>query len=137
MKIVIIGEPRGKQRPRFNMRTGTTYTPSETVAYEKAVHAAYYEAGGNEETKCHGAVELLIKAYYGIPKTAPKSAKDMMLQGLRKPNRKPDIDNVIKIVMDGLTGAAYDDDKQVVSVSAMKIYGGEPRVEVWIEEVDG
>lgn len=137
MKLTVKGEPRGKQRPRFNMRTGSTYTPSETVAYEKAIRAAYYEAGGNEDTKCHGAAALLIKAYYGIPKTAPKSAKDMMLQGLRKPNKKPDIDNVIKIVMDGLSGTAYDDDKQVVEVTAAKAYSDEPRIEVWINEVDG
>ena len=43
MRIVIPGEPRGKQRPRFSRRTGATYTPSETVQYEKAVKALLRE----------------------------------------------------------------------------------------------
>jgi Holliday junction resolvase RusA-like endonuclease len=34
--------------------------------------------------------------------------------------RKPDIDNAIKLVMDGLNGVAWADDAQVTSVSAVK-----------------
>lgn len=132
IRMIIPGEPRGKQRPRHT-RSGTVYTPSETVAYEKEVKAAYWRNDGAETF--HGTVAVLITAYYGIPKSAPKSAKLAMLDGTRLPNKKPDIDNVAKIIMDGLKGAAYDDDKQVVSLTAEKRYGEEPHVFVTVVEI--
>lgn len=130
-EFTIPGQPQGKQRPRY-ARTGAVYTPSETRAYEKKVHAAWWQSGG--ET-LHGAVKLEIVAGYEIPKSAPKSAKAAMMDGTRVPAKKPDIDNVIKIIMDGLNGAAYDDDKQVVQVNASKKYVEVPMVLVTVTEL--
>lgn len=56
----------------------------------------------------------------------PKSVKDRTL-----PWVKPDLDKLVRAVLDGLTGVAYDDDSQVVILQARKTYG---EVEgVWIE----
>lgn len=35
---------------------------------------------------------------------------------------KPDTDKLIRSTLDALTGVAYDDDSQVVNISACKIY---------------
>ena len=35
---------------------------------------------------------------------------------------KPDIDNILKVVLDGLNGIAYEDDKQVTIVQCKKSY---------------
>ena len=32
--IVVEGKIRGKQRPRFNTKTGRVFTPKETITYE-------------------------------------------------------------------------------------------------------
>lgn len=42
-KFKILGNPRGKQRPRMCMRFGkqVTYTPKQTSEYEKLVKASY------------------------------------------------------------------------------------------------
>jgi len=47
---------------------------------------------------------------------------------------KPDLDNLTKFVLDVLVGLAYDDDKQVVKLTAEKRYadGGKPRTEILI-----
>ena len=127
-----MGEPRGKQRPRFNRKTGTTYTPSETVQYEKAVGFLYKRARGQKLT---GDVRLELIAFYKIPASTTKQNQEAMAHGLSLPSKKPDLDNVLKIVMDGLNGIAYDDDKQVVSVRACKLYSEEPRVEVEVVEL--
>lgn len=132
MKFTIMGEPRGKQRPRFNRKTGTTYTPSETVQYEKAVGFLYRRAHGE---KLNGNVRLEVTAFYKIPTSMTKKAKAEMVTGQSLPAKKPDLDNVLKIVMDGLNGIAYSDDKQVVSVRACKLYSIEPRVEVEVSEL--
>lgn len=132
MKFTVPGEPRGKQRPRFSRRTGTTYTPSETVAYEKEVRAEFLRAGGR---KTDGPVALNITAYYKIPTSATKAEREKMLAG-QLPQKKPDIDNVLKIIMDGLNGAAYKDDKQVAAAAASKAYDDEPHVEVEVSWTD-
>jgi len=131
MKIIIPGEPRGKQRPRFGH--GTTYTPSETVKYEKEVKALFYQAGGK---KISGPVKLEIAAFYGIPQSAPSEKRNRMDDGEILPQKKPDLDNVVKIIMDGLNGAAYDDDKQVVGITAYKLYDYSPQVMVTITGVE-
>lgn len=56
----------------------------------------------------------------------PKSAKDRNL-----PWVKPDLDKLIRAVLDGLTGVAYEDDSQVVLIQANKTYG--EREGVWLE----
>ena len=55
-----------------------------------------------------------------------------MVAGYIRPAKKPDIDNVIKSILDALNGVAYHDDTQVVAVFAEKYYSDTPRVEVEI-----
>lgn len=52
------------------------------------------------------------------------------------PTKKPDIDNVIKVIADALNGVAYDDDKQIIDVSARKVYSETPRVDVRIRIIE-
>lgn len=40
-----------------------------------------------------------------------------------EPFVRPDIDKLIRAVLDGLTGVAYDDDQQVTKITAIKEYG--------------
>ena len=129
MRIIIPGEPKGKQRPRFNAKTRATYTPSETVQYEKMVKILTHAAGKPIE----GPVRVTIHAYYKIPESASKAEQNDMWYGVRRPEKKPDIDNVVKIIMDGMNGAAYKDDKQVVEIVAKKYYDYKPQVIVEVE----
>lgn len=132
MKIVIMGEPKGKARPRFSRsgRNVHTYTPESTTDYESLVALMYRAAGG----KCHdeGYVHINIKAFFQMPKKSSKKRVEDMRSGIILPAKKPDIDNIVKIIMDGLNGVAYRDDAQVVSVMASKVYSDIPRVEVEI-----
>ena len=43
IKFKILGKPRGKQRPRMCIRFGKqiTYTPKQTIEYEKLIKASY------------------------------------------------------------------------------------------------
>lgn len=132
IRFVVYGEPVGKARPRFNTRTKTAYTPSKTSEYEKEVAMAYKTAGGNK--KFDGAVSLDINAYFAIPKSTSKKRVEQILKQDIRPTKKPDIDNIAKIILDGLNGIAYQDDKQIVSVRVNKFYSTEPRIEVEIEE---
>lgn len=129
MMFTVKGDPRGKQRPRLT-RSGIVYTPSETTHYEKSVKASYYMAGG---TKIEGPVKITVWAFLRIPES--KSAKAKMEMSGQPATKKPDIDNILKIILDGLNGVAYDDDKQVVQATVYKGYRTEPSVVVDVEAV--
>ena len=52
----------------------------------------------------------------------PKKKQAAVYAGEIKPTVKPDIDNIVKIVLDGLNGVAFTDDKQVIEIQAQKCY---------------
>lgn len=56
--------------------------------------------------------------------------------GLLKHAKKPDVDNLIKLYMDVLTGIVWHDDNCVSLGSAVKVYSSKPRVEMFVECTD-
>lgn len=140
--FTVIGEPIGKGRPKFT-RQGNyvrTYTPEKTASYENLVKLEYEiqvlnnkksPFSFNEDTP----LSLEIKAYFKIPKSTSKKRKTLMEEGKIRPIKKPDIDNVFKVIADSLNGIAYKDDSQIISGSVSKFYSEQPRVEVTIKEM--
>ena len=128
--FTVKGEPHGKGRPRFSSRGGHvhTYTPDTTAVYEQEIGLRYKA----KYPKLHGDITIRVFAYYGIPKKTSRKDRALMLDGFINPEKKTDIDNVIKSVLDGLNGIAYDDDKQVTDVRGVKMYSEEPRIEVMV-----
>lgn len=79
-------------------------------------------------------MSVMITAYKGIPESWTKARKAEAKRGAFLP-AKPDVDNMIKSVLDALNGAAWKDDKQVVCVTASRFYDDVPRLEVEIEKL--
>lgn len=127
-------KPVGKGRPRFK-RVGNfvqTYTPANTAEYEKLVRLRFQNAGGVITDK---PVRVEIVAFFAPPKSARKKDKIEMLANRILPEKKPDVDNVAKIILDALNKVAYKDDAQVVELSVKKRYTEEAKVIVHIEEI--
>ena len=130
----IPSEPTGKGRPRFSTFNGhvRAVTPQQTVLYENLVKTMYaiqccgYRFGDDER------LEMRIAAYYAIPKSASKKKRADMIAGIIRPCKKPDMDNVIKIIADALNEIAYKDDAQIVDTVVSKFYAEEPHVDVVI-----
>lgn len=134
VRFSVLGEPVGKGRPRF-ARVGDsvkTYTPRETQAYEERVRTAYRAVGG--QNLGDRALGVRIVAYNPIPASASKARRYSMAHGFEAPTKKPDCDNILKIICDALNRCAYDDDKQIVSALVIKKYAELPRVEVTLFE---
>ena len=89
-----------KRRPRFT-KSGHTYTDPKTKAEEEAIAKKY------NGPKYRGCVSVEVDIYPRMPKGTPKKLNSLPAM------KKPDVDNVLKVVMDALQGKAYDDDKQV------------------------
>lgn len=131
-KFEVLGEPQGKARPRFNSKTKSTYTLGKTVQYENKIMTAYLNAGGN---KFDSAVCITIVASFGIPKSTSNVKRCKMLTCEILPEKRPDIDNIVKAVLDGLNGVAYADDKQVTDLFVIKRYSNNPKIEIMVEAV--
>lgn len=132
IRFFVQGQPRGKGRPR-HMKNGHVYTDQKTRDYENLIWTACKSAMKGVQPFEHAA-QVTIRAVMKVPASASKRAKTAMLCGMAKPESKPDLDNIIKAVLDGCNGVAFRDDKQVVSIRASKEYGETPGVEVIIEE---
>ena len=127
------GEPQGKGRPRF-FRKGKgvgTYTPDKTVEYEERIKYQYMRASKGESFG-DGPVGMVVIAVFGVPQSVSKKKRADMLDKRIRPCKKPDADNILKIVADSLNGLAYKDDTQIVSCSVKKVYGVEPHNSVFI-----
>ncbi len=129
IKLRILGEPVAKARARTT-KYGS-YTPIKTVNYETLIKEMF--AISNQE-KLNGELEMQVMAFFSIPKSTSKKNCIEMENCRIRPTKKPDIDNIIKIVADALNKIAYDDDSQIVKVTAEKYYSLVPRVEILIKE---
>lgn len=136
INFTVMGEPKGKGRPRFCRNTGHAITPKDTVNYETLVKMEYTQACGEQMFPDDAMLDMRIKAYYSIPKSASKKRHAAMLSGDIRPTKKPDMDNVIKIIADALNKIAYRDDTQIVDCQVRKFYSEKPRVEVMIQTID-
>lgn len=128
------GQPRGQGRPRFN-RMGGAYKASEDKAYEKALCMAYWAKYAGYPLM-QGPIVLRVRAVFPIPQSKTKQEKALMLAGKIKPTVKPDVDNVIKAVLDALNGVAFPDDKAVTWLIGEKEYGEVPGIHVEIDGVE-
>ena len=129
LQLVIPGEPCGKQRPRFVMATGRTYTPGKTVNAETLIKELFAQAySGFVPLTC--ALSLTVIAYMGVPVSTTKKHRERMLAQQWWPTKKPDADNILKLAADALNGLAYVDDKQIVTAHIHKVYSDRPRLEI-------
>lgn len=124
LKFEIEGKPQPKERPRVTKYH--TYTPSKTESYEKLVAWTYKLFGGME---LHGAIEFELIVHYKIA----KSNKKVKLNDYH--TYRPDLDNVIKTVLDGLGKVAYKNDSQISSIKAKKIWDTKDFIEIKITEI--
>lgn len=103
-------DPVAKARPRFGR--DRVYTPFKTERYEQHVAmVAKAQMVGAEmlDGPIHARIRFVFKR-----KKSVKRIHHII---------RPDLDNLIKAILDGLNGIAFKDDAQVCSLSATKVYG--------------
>lgn len=108
--FVAEGRPKVKGRPRAS-RTGRVYTPKDTLAAEAELAAQY------EGPKFDGPLDVFVeyeKDQQFIRITPLSAEHDSVAQA--------DIDNLLKLTLDALNGVAWNDDRQVVRLSAVKAH---------------
>lgn len=129
--FTIPGKPFAKQRPR-STRQGHIYTPEETVSFERIVGQIALPLFPAPIT---GPVRLTVVSTF---EPAPSWSKKKRAEHLHRPHcNKPDLDNCIKAIKDGLNRIAWVDDSQVCDIVARKVWGLQAQTVVHVEAING
>lgn len=138
VRFVVTGIPQPKQRPRQGRsRNGVRvfYTPPETRNYETLVgYVARSVMAGREPSS--GLLFARLCFFLPVPNRVTAKEREKAATGVLWASGKPDLDNLVKAVLDGCNGIVFKDDRQVVRLSAEKRYVTDlPRVEAVFGEV--
>ena len=127
------GEPTAKGRPRM-ARNGRVYTPEKTAHAESLAKMAASTAMG-QNPPLEGPLSLQMVARFGVPGSWSGARKERALAGEEMPTKRPDVDNLIKLVADAMNGIVYGDDAQIVLMSAAKVYAPQAGTEITVETI--
>lgn len=132
--FTVPGQPVGKGRAKIVKIGGFSRmaTPKKTVSYEGLVaHAAQQAMAGRPLFDVPVTVAMRIECQ--VPASWSAKKQRMALAGEIRPGTKPDADNVIKAIFDGLNAVLWRDDALVCELHMRKLYAAVPcvRVEVW------
>ena len=135
INFAVYGEPVPKGRPRFSTRGKfpVAYTPEKTKNYEFEV-AMMAKAAMGASKPLQGALEAFIYVTFPIPPSYSKKRTQDCLSDTEKHTKRPDLDNVIKCVIDGMDKIVFLNDSQITSIYSTKVYGQVGKVEVLVRE---
>lgn len=131
--VTIPGTPVPKGRPRLG--GGHTYTPAATKQ-------ATLDAGMLMRAACpepfDGPLAVKMRFYYEMPKSRPQRERRRLDEvGNVWKHTRPDVDNLVKLILDAGNLILWDDDGVVVRISAQKEYAHDARTVVEVLTLDG
>lgn len=132
--ITIFGTPIPQGRPRFQLRKCYAYDPPKSRKEKRRIRAevAHYMRC-NRIAMFTGALRVTLQFFLPIPKSFSKKRHAACDAGSILPTPKPDLDNLVKLVLDACNGVLYQDDSCVVDGVFSKRYSDNPRVVIMVE----
>ena len=132
MRFTIYGRPEPQGSTRSFVRNGKIATTSDNKKLkpwrQQLSDTVFVESGCCPYVgKGLEPITLTLDFYFQRPKSAPKKRTANTV--------KPDVDKLARACLDALTGIVYQDDAQVVAVTARKHYGLPERCEIEVIEV--
>lgn len=124
-KYIVIGDPIPLARTRLRGAGGGVYDSQKHEKFSfgivlKAQHQQY------NISRFTVPIHITIKFYFSIPTSHRKTS-----QGDYH-HFRPDLDNLIKFVLDSANTILFKDDAQIVTITASKQYDDLPRTELII-----
>lgn len=127
----IAGECIPKGRPRFT-KSGRVYTPTKTKQYEKKVQLNLQAQKAKPSDQ---PIKIDITIVKGYLKSWTKTQLEMAKNQTLLPSKKPDIDNYVKSILDASNRLLFNDDGQIVELTARKVYGETPKVIIEVQNL--
>ena len=122
-----VESPMGSPRPRFRNagKFVQTYMPTNYTNHKKSLKAQM------PKLMLTDPIKITIEFYFPMLKSWSKK-KHVAMVGQYK-QTKPDIDNLIKTVLDAANGHVWHDDNQIVEITSFKKYAETPKIVMHIE----
>lgn len=134
ISLDLYGEPVPQARARTVRRGGKsiTYDPNSKLkeGYKWQIRSQYRE----EPLTVPVAMDVVFMM--PIPKSTSKTKTAAMMNGTIHHMKRPDVDNMLKLVNDVLNNLVFKDDSQVIEIHARKIYSSKPGTYIRIIPVE-
>lgn len=138
------GKVQAQQRPRGRARVGRNgktfvqvYDPQQSTDFKSALkYIALMELDKRGGEPISTACRVNLTVIMPIPASFSKKKREQIFLGQLFPTRKPDVDNLMKSVLDGVNGAFLMDDRYVVEATVSKRYGEYEGLHLTIETMD-
>ena len=132
MIITLDGEPISQTRMKFSSRGGfgRIYDPREKQ--KTAIKAIIRQKFAGFDSFIHPRISFIF--HLPVLKSLSKKEKERLSSGMIKHEKKPDVDNFLKLYLDCLDGIAFDGDQKVSLGPCLKLYHPEPKTIIFIEE---
>lgn len=135
LEYVVTGTPKPQSRPKFfRNRAGYmgTYSPKTdwfNIVYTETLKQKE-KLRSNQQLK--GALAVDLYFYLPIPKSVSKKKREKMFYV----TKKPDIDNLVKAVLDAINYTnLWEDDSRIARLRTAKIYSVNPSCRIRIQEI--
>ncbi|MEK3973696.1 RusA family crossover junction endodeoxyribonuclease [Psychrobacillus sp. FSL K6-1267] len=126
----IPGNIQPQERPKFSTFGGhvRAIDPIKSRDFKQFVKmvAANHAPASLIETE----IRLYVDIYRPIPKSLSKKKRAEAIAGQLRPTKKPDLDNLVKGIKDGMSKVIWHDDAQIVEMNVRKFYSENPRAVV-------
>ena len=148
VRFTVYGDPVAKQRARTvrqKTKSGKTFvksfTPQKTASHEENIALVYKSIYHDFKFPPDVPLRLYCDFYFPIPskfqkKSVGKKMREAMLAGDVRPLVRNDADNCLKTVADAGNGVMYEDDGQIVEMTARKFFSDDPRTEIFLARID-
>lgn len=133
IEFEVRGDPKAQKRHRHARRGEyvKVYDPSSDDKQDFILLCRQYAPA----VPLEGPLQIKLWFCFGRPKNH-FGKKGLKTSAPLYHTTKPDVDNLIKLVLDSMKGVFWRDDTQVCSCSALKIYDPIPRVGVMLRTID-
>lgn len=123
-------------RPRASSRGGRVrlYDPSKVKQFKAVLHNLVTEQ--YKKPPLTGALSVSLLFYRPVQGSLSNVERQRRLSNKHKPVVKPDTDNYIKSTLDGLNGVLWEDDSQIVKLTAEKRYGEKGKIIITVTQLD-
>ena len=136
MRLVVPGDPVPQGSMRVFPGGGMVHSNKAKVMGFRSDVATEWEKGKSPIRKDYVTLVITFAfhrpASHYLPANSKRPEPVLRLDAPTSHTKPPDLDKLIRAVLDALTGRAYDDDAQVIDIVAMKVWSrdGSTTIEV-------
>lgn len=137
MQIILPGKPLAQIRMKFSSKGGfgRIYDPRAKDKARISGEIKTWKDKALHQVRFLEHPRVCFVFHTPIPASTPKKLLAIYRSGLLKDERKPDVDNYIKLYLDCLDKILFDGDQKVMLGPCVKLYHPEPKTIIFINEL--